>query len=347
MNQLKKYLSIVLKDKYEKKSIFRIFYELMICTLKYRELPHFYIHKMLYRKNSGNYLDYFSNTEWESLIKSNYLHNPSFADYFRNKLLFDHVFSNAHLNIPETIAYKIGNYIYFKHNSSGYYFSDTSQFKELISKHLLNSYDQIFVKTTDTMGGANCFLLKKENLTIVSESIINFSSILFQELIIQHEEISRINPSSINTIRFDTYRNEKNEIIILNILMRIGVGSSIVDNASSGGFFIKVNSETGVLNHIGRQFLRFGGNVYTKHPDSGFIFGGFKIPFFNESKDLIIKGMMTVNERLVGWDIAITPDGPLIMEGNHSLSLFMSDIAIEGYKRNEEMRKILQKIKEK
>src|SRR5690606_10217816 len=122
MRKIFNYISVVRKDKYPKKNGLKILFELFHSFLLYKEIPHFYIHKMLYRKDSGNYLDYLSHSEWKRLIRSNYLHNKSYTDIFKNKLLFDRVFSEAKISIPTTLAYKIGNYIYNTVKQTNYFF---------------------------------------------------------------------------------------------------------------------------------------------------------------------------------------------------------------------------------
>lgn len=333
----------VINDFNEKKNPIKILCELVFCMVKYREIPFFYFHKMLYRKINTNYLDYLSNKEWNALNKTRYLHKESYKDFFRNKLLFDRVFIEAKMPIPQLILYKIGNYAYDVTNEESVDVSNLKKFDEYLS-NLIHDFEDIFIKTMDTKGGENCYLINMSNKNRILPIIYNQAVVLFQKKIVQHPELNKINPSSINTIRFDTYIDENESIVFLNALLRIGVGESVVDNASSGGFFVNVNIETGILNDNGNQFLKYGGKIYFEHPNTKFVFSGFKIPYFEESKELIKKAMSIIDEKLVGWDIAITPEGPIIVEGNHNLSLFMSDISIGGYKQNKTMRDILKKI---
>ena len=46
-------------------------------------------------------------------------------------------------------------------------------------------------------------------------------------------------------------------------------------------------------------------------------FSTVKVPYVKEAFDMALKAALLVPEvRYVGWDIAFTPDGPVIMEGN-------------------------------
>ena len=57
--------------------------------------------------------------------------------------------------------------------------------------------------------------------------------------------------------------------------------------------------------------------LYTEHPNSHEKLVGFKTPLFKEAKEMILKASLEVPQiRYVGWDVAVTPNGPAIIEGN-------------------------------
>jgi len=213
----------------------------------------------------------------------------------------------------------------------------------------INNIDkEIFIKTVDTQGGDNCFVLNSLNIETIADELMNIKVLLFQERLKQHEVIKNIYPYSINTLRIDTYIDDSGEVIFLSSLIRFGANKSVVDNpGTSGGFFVPVNVETGEIKKRGMQFLKLGGNFYYNHPETKEVFGEIKIPYFNDAKTLIKRALKVVPEKMVGWDIAITENGPVIIEGNDNPSLFMSDLAIGGYKKNVTMRKILKLINNK
>jgi hypothetical protein len=51
------------------------------------------------------------------------------------------------------------------------------------------------------------------------------------------------------------------------------------------------------------------GTRYQGHPDTGVRFEGHAVPFYEEAVALC-------RRFLIGWDVAITPRGPLILEPN-------------------------------
>ena len=51
------------------------------------------------------------------------------------------------------------------------------------------------------------------------------------------------------------------------------------------------------------------------------------IPFYRESVDLVLKAhKLFPSFQTVGWDVAVTPDGPLLLEGNHNWDMEMLQI---------------------
>ena len=56
----------------------------------------------------------------------------------------------------------------------------------------------------------------------------------------------------------------------------------------------------------------------THHPDTDLRFKGIEIPFWDRCCRLCLQAAGLFPQLpLVGWDLAITPEGPVIMEGNH------------------------------
>jgi hypothetical protein len=48
--------------------------------------------------------------------------------------------------------------------------------------------------------------------------------------------------------------------------------------------------------------------------------------------------------RLVGWDVAILPDGPAIIEGNDRYHKGIQEMAYGGYRRHPTFARILEKF---
>lgn len=136
---------------------------------------------------------------------------------------------------------------------------------------------------------------------------------LLEEPIKQHEDMNKLNSSSVNTIRIVTMMNENEYVTILATFSRIGNGK-VVDNFNSGGMTAKVDSNTGVIIEDAVNKL---GEVYGKHPITNTAINGFQIPCWDEAKNMVIEAAkLSLHIRYVGWDVAITTDGPVLVEGN-------------------------------
>lgn len=137
---------------------------------------------------------------------------------------------------------------------------------------------------------------------------------ILQERIRQHPEMNRLYPDSVNTIRLLTV-SRRRRIIPIAAVLRIGV-KGLCDNLTAGGVAVGVDIETGKLTRHGVMRPAFG-RIVRRHPVSGVPFDGFEIPFFKQAVELIRRlHLFFYGIRCVGWDIAVTPDGPVVVEGN-------------------------------
>lgn len=138
---------------------------------------------------------------------------------------------------------------------------------------------------------------------------------LLQERIRQHDVMSSLHPSSVNTVRVITFVSGA-RIELFAAAMRIGAKGKSVDNWAAGGVIVGIDAERGELRGDGFFKPGYGGRVQ-RHPDSGIVLHGFKIPYFAEAVALVSRLHGYLRDiHSIGWDVAITPDGPTIIEGN-------------------------------
>jgi len=96
--------------------------------------------------------------------------------------------------------------------------------------------------------------------------------------------------------------------------MRFGRNGSIVDNAGAGGIFAGIDTKTGVINTDGYDRLY---DVYKTHPDSGTAFRGLQLPEWESMLSIVKEASSRLpNIHYVGWDMAYSKNGWLIIEGN-------------------------------
>ena len=135
---------------------------------------------------------------------------------------------------------------------------------------------------------------------------------LLEELLVQHPDMARLCPTSVNTVRIATLLGDKKEGIVYAFL-RIGNGK-VMDNVDQGGMAARVDLDSGKLLTVAADKA---GNVFDKHPMTGTPIIGFTIPYFEEAKQMCLTAMRKVPQvRFVAWDVAITADGPRFIEGN-------------------------------
>jgi len=182
-----------------------------------------------------------------------------------------------------------------------------------------------FVKAIDGECGEGVFHLIKEgtickvhgkevSVEDLEEKFLKKGSFIFQLTFKQHPELSKIYPHSVNTLRIVTIQTEKG-IITLPSTLRVGAMGNEVDNYSQGGVIIEVDS-TGKLTEWGLRKPKFGTKSKT-HPDTGIEYKGLEIPYFKEAEALAIRFHSMLSDLTsIGWDIAITEDGPFVIEGN-------------------------------
>ncbi len=322
--------------------------EVVTLMIKKREIP-FYYFKYLYRKEATNYLDYISFKEQLLLVDHRTLHNPDYVALINNKLYFALFCERTSINTPKLISYNFGTSFFF--NNEVIQITNKANlitfFENLFD---LNKIDALFFRPPSDYGGKGCFKITKldiqNNLEGLYENLIN-GNFVHTKVIKQHDDINKIHSKSVNTMRIVSLLTFEGTTEIISAFFRFGVGDGVVDNATSGGFFVGVNLEDGILKSIGHYLPEHGGKEITEHPDSGFKFEGFKIPYYKEACDLVIDTAKIIPDGLIGWDVAITPNGPIIIEANAEPHIPISDIAYGGLLKNKHVKKLVEELKKK
>lgn len=174
-----------------------------------------------------------------------------------------------------------------------------------------------FAKEPSSFGGLGVMKvdLNGKNLKELYSELISKKLFLAEEAIVQHDEMNRLCSRSVNTIRIVTLLSDKGNANFVYALIRVGSGKNDVDNVTSGGMYTLLSKE-GVITHP--MFCDKTVSYYTEHPNNGFEFIGFKVPYFDEALELCKKAAkVEPRMRYVGWDVAITPTGPVLVEGNN------------------------------
>ncbi|MFJ6679445.1 sugar-transfer associated ATP-grasp domain-containing protein [Microbacterium sp. NPDC091382] len=146
------------------------------------------------------------------------------------------------------------------------------------------------------------------------------------EFIVQHPQMSALYPDAVNTVRLITFLDTEDRVHLLAAVLRIGNGD-VIDNFASGGMFTMLDDD-GVAMYPG---VDKNSNVYREHPVTHTPIVGFQVPEYSRVLDLVAAlARRTPEAPYVGWDIAITPNGPVVIEGNHNSSVFQPKPSASG-----------------
>lgn len=144
---------------------------------------------------------------------------------------------------------------------------------------------------------------------------------LLETYVVQHDRLMNLSPSGLNTVRLMTQYYDNN-VFILSARLRIIVNSA-TDNMAAGNIAAHVNMQTGKV-AAPAVYLDISKESVTKHPVTNVEIVGFEIPFWNECIELVKKAACRIPEnRSIGWDVAITNNGPILIEGNHNWSYLL------------------------
>lgn len=186
----------------------------------------------------------------------------------------------------------------------------------------LDKHPNFFAKQVNsTCGKGVLYIEQDKHGEDLIENLARDRFDMLEEPIIQHDEVNKINDASINTLRLATVMNDDLEVVFLPAIMRVSSNESKIDNIASGGLYTMFDEE-GVMQLDGF----FNENPYglendqlivPEHPRTGYQPHGHKLPYFQESKALVVQMAQAMPElKLVGWDIAIGQDGPDLVELN-------------------------------
>ena len=186
----------------------------------------------------------------------------------------------------------------------------------------VNSHHTFVKKNAKESCGRGVELIKtdnrKDNLQslfrrFIAEIKRTNEAIILEELVVQHERLSCLNASSVNTVRCITLKT-KNSIVVPFCFMKIGRNGSFIDNGGAGGLLVGIDEKKGILN---TDAIDEFGIVYKQHPDSNIIFKGYKLPAWKQLISICTRMADDCKSaNWIGWDMAYTNQGWLVIEGN-------------------------------
>lgn len=265
-----------------------MFIDAGICFVKYRSGLQDYLNFKFYEKSSKERAEYV--TTGDEYYAYQYLASIEYAGFFSDKVAFHQNFS--------------------KYTHRDYWNPDDGLegFLAFVDKH------PVFVKKPRYgLGGGG---VEKVDIADVADKAAFVDAMIengefVEELVIQDPRWEALSPST-NTLRVMTFAHEGKSRLVYAVA-RVGSGASIMDNFHQGGMGVRVDLERGCL----------AGNGFDKKVNespvsvTGVAFDGFPIPYWDEVKEMVLEAaLVNTDVKLIGWDVAIAKDGPLLIEGN-------------------------------
>lgn len=163
--------------------------------------------------------------------------------------------------------------------------------------------------------------------------LLTRGEILLEEVIVQHPDLAAVCPGTVNTTRVTAFFDgEKTHI--LAIAQKFGRGA-VSDQMSFGGFYTMLD-DGGRAEGPGYDSHE---NVHVTHPDTGFAIADFTLPMIDEVTAFVDRVARVVPQvQYVGWDIVVTPEGPVLVEGNWAAGVYENKPSVTGIRTGHKPR---------
>ena len=267
-----------------------------------------YWHEFFYSRNGYYSVRYVPTCLYHSSIIYRLNSRPLTMAY-TDKNAYDSYFED--IRRPQTII----------RNINGYYYDDKNPITKAEALERCHDLKDAVIKPSMIgMWGTGVQIFSTENGMIEEnksiEELFNQynANFIIQKKVEQHEAISSLNPTSLNTLRILSYRLG-DEVTILYAVMRIGRKGKMVDNETAGGINADIDLATGRI-----RDCAYGtpAEKRIEKTDVGTLLKGFLIPSFNEALSLVKELHLRLPYfHLVGWDLGIDSNGrPIMIEWN-------------------------------
>ena len=262
-----------------------------------------YWHEYFYSRNGNFSVRYVPTCFYhkELIYRLNDYH---FRHAYVDKCIFDVFFPDV--NRPQTIV----------KNMNGYFYDAERPLTREEALERCHTIGQAIIKPSqEGMWGQGVNLLSAED-DIDYNGLFNKydKNFIIQQRVEQHEQMGRLNPTSLNTLRVLSYRHG-DEILILYAVVRIGRLGKNIDNETAGGINADIDLASGRIIECAYGTPSEKKILFT---DCGTRLKGFTIPSFYKVVALVKELHMRLPYfNLVGWDWGIGVQGePILIEWN-------------------------------
>ena len=175
-------------------------------------------------------------------------------------------------------------------------------------------------------------LIEKYLTSVIYKSGEDF---LIQQRLINHPQVDIFCNDALACVRILSVVDKNGNIRMFRPVFKMPQGKAILNYLHTGALVSQICLETGKL----RKLLGFPTENNKYHPEKEILLEGRELPYWKEIKQLVISLHQSLPLiPLIGWDIAVTPTGPVFLEGNinpaldiHQMQPFTPFIPSEFY----------------
>lgn len=275
------------------KSKVSIFFDMLMCAKKYGAGYYDYEIFAFYNLNAEQRKTFVTRMWSKKFIE--YMNDPEYGDWLDKKDIF---------------------YEKYKEYIGREFINVKSASKEEVKKYI-STREQIFGKVKDGECGHGCERLNIKDYPdfdkLYDYIVTHFDTI--EDVIVNHPAIAKLYPNAVNSMRIITILDKQQVPHCIYIVQKMGLNGSIIDNNC---LFTPVDMNTGKIKFPAHSGDTTKGIIYEEHPNTHIKLQGYQIPYVKEAVEMCLKAAKVVPQvRYVGWDVAITPNGPAIIEGNN------------------------------
>lgn len=270
-----------------KRNSILIFFDIVYCGIKYQAGYVDYNLFEMYNMNKYQRSTVITRGINNEIIKK--YNDPEYMKTFNDKIVFNKKFNK----------YLKRDWLELTNNN----FDD---FKKFCKKHMV-----FIAKPTKESCGKGVELIdtKDRGLKELYNELYTTNRILIEEVVKQCDEINKLHPDSINTLRVVTLRG-----IVVTALLRIGNNHNNVDNFNHEGLCVPIDVEDGIIKY---QAIDKKGNLYENHPLTNEKIVDFKVPRWDEVKSFCESAALEIPQvGYIGWDVCVTKNDICFIEAN-------------------------------
>ena len=254
-----------------------------------------------------------------------YLNPVKYYSLARNKYMAHKMLEKTGVRKPELYCYYMPEATYISSDENA------GNIQGVLRILKDKSVSECVIKTTESSHGDNVWVIKSvefeendatmvrfDGVELKLSSVLGNEPLIFESVIRQTKQLAAFNESSVNTVRFMTTLWPDGSARIIAAFIKIGRAGKCVDNAGDGGNVdVCVDVDTGEIKYA----IQYDGcrciKEIEKHPDNGVQLNGVIIDNWEGIKSEVMKFQQAFPYcKAAGWDIAITDDGPVVIEVN-------------------------------